>query len=77
MQDPRLDKISCFESVDKELLKLLCIVSEVGASFSGTYLKEKISRILFREPIIIHPSCYETYLRLLDRLSDANGDQNE
>lgn len=71
--DERINNITCFVSMQEELIKLYCIVFNAKETFSGEYLKEKVGRILSGIPIIIHPSLYTLYLEVSDAVKEKHG----
>jgi len=59
-----IENASCFVSVESEIIKLACI-AKTNETLSGEYVFEKLSRILNRQPIAIHPSLVKLYLRFM------------
>lgn len=73
MNDEILETISCFVSIEDELLKLYCLVScAIGHGddkdfLHRNYLKEKISRILAHKPLIIDSSAKRMFCDLKEK----------
>jgi hypothetical protein len=65
-----VDNISCYESLESEVIKLYCIILNGEGPFSRDYMLEKIDRIIEGVPLTMHPLLYKTYLEILNEIKE-------
>lgn len=75
------NQTNIFSSTEEEVLKLYALFlndtkSCPGELFSCDYVLEKLSRILFDKPIVLHPVLADYYYRVRDNMLNIES-QNE